>query len=142
MKIKIYDIDDVFDFGRNKGKTIRELLMDNPGYVDWCIRNIDAFALSQNAFNEAKLITHGKKCVVVDDNEEPKRKSLFKKLYGWPYDFSKEDIFIINDLKIGKHNQSTVEDYVNNTFEDDTDWSHYNEDLDMDQQSEDFWNQF
>lgn len=28
------------------------------------------------------------------------------------------------------------------SFRDNTDWSNYNDDLDMDQQSEDFWNQF
>lgn len=28
------------------------------------------------------------------------------------------------------------------SYSDETDWSHYNDDLDMDQQSEDFWNQF
>lgn len=30
----------------------------------------------------------------------------------------------------------------NESFQDETDWSNYNDDLDMDQQSEDFWNQF
>jgi len=32
--------------------------------------------------------------------------------------------------------------YDNYSSDDQTDWSHYNDDLDMDQQSDEFWNQF
>ncbi len=144
MRIKLYGIDDIFDFGRYKGKSIRELLTNNPGYVDWLIRNVESFALSQDAFNDAKTITYGKKCVKedVDNQIEPKKKSLFKKLYGWSYDFSKADILIINNQKIIKINTYNVDNYTNVSYHDNTDWSHYNDDLDMDQQSEEFWGQF
>lgn len=145
MRKKIYDIQDCFDFGRNKGKTIEELLILNPGYVDWAIRNIDNFALSPEAFEQAKIITAGKKLPREDAElakENPVRPSLFKKLYGWSYDFSKEDILLINSIKINEINSKTENTYSNHGYHDDTDWSHYNDDVDMDQQSEDFWNQY
>jgi len=145
MRNKIYNIDDEFDFGRNKGKTIKELLQINPGYVDWLIRNVGGFALSHEAFEHAMAITAGEKISREDTKlakENPATPSLFKKLYGWSYDFSKEDILLINSMKINEINSKTENTYSNHGYLDDTDWTHYNDDIDMDQQSEDFWNQY
>ena len=59
---------------------------------------------------------------------------------------------ILNDedfeeaIHIEEDEDDNVEHYIsddhNDSYEDSTDWSHYNDDLDMDQQSEEFWNQF
>lgn len=145
MKNRIYNIDDEFDFGKYKGKTINELLNENPGYIDWVIRNVDGFALSREAFQQAKIITEGKRYSREEAelaNENQPKLILFKKIYGWDYDFSMADILLINNLKRNKINSSKERIYSNNSFHDDTDWSHYNDDIDMDQQGEDFWNQF
>ncbi len=50
------------------------------------------------------------------------------------YELSSEILF---SHKLNKH-----KDYTSSDFIDETDWSHYNDDLDMDQQSDEFWNQF
>ncbi len=145
MKNRIYNIDDSFDFGKYKGKTIEELLNENPGYVDWLIRNVGGFALSDEAFEQAKIITAGKKLPRKDTEiikENQITPSLFKKLYGWSFDFSKEEILLINSKKINEINSKTENTYSNHGYHDDTDWSHYNDDVDMDQQSEEFWNQY
>lgn len=146
MKARIYNIDDKFNFGRNFGKSVRELLEVNPGYVDWVIRNVESFALSHDAFQQAKIITEGKRFSKNEVVELSKEKQNFtilsEKLYGWDYDFSKEDILQINNMKINQFNSDLEKPYTNQSFHDDTDWSHYNDDLDMDQQSEEFWNQF
>lgn len=145
MKNKIYDIHDEFDFGKYKGKTIEDLLKENPGYVDWLIRNFRGFALSYDAFEQAKIITEGKrfsKEEAVLANKNQPLIILSRKLYGWDYDFSKEDIQFINNLKINEINSEEENRYTVQSYHDDTDWSNYNDDLDMDQQSEDFWDQF
>ncbi len=145
MKNRIYNIEDVFDFGKYKGKTIEDLLKENPGYVDWLIRNFRGFALSYDAFEQAKIITAGKRFSKKEAeiiNENQITPSLFKKLYGWSFDFSKEEILLINSKKINEINSKTENTYSNHGYHDDTDWSHYNDDVDMDQQSEDFWNQY
>lgn len=146
MKARIYNIDDKFNFGRNFGKSVRELLEVNPGYVDWVIRNVESFALSHDAFQQAKIITEGKRFskneVVELSKEKQNFKILSEKLYGWDYDFSKDDILQINNMKINQINSDLEKSYSDQSFHDDTDWSHYNDDLDMDQQSEEFWNQF
>lgn len=45
-----------------------------------------------------------------------------------------------------KQDEAEIKDKFDNNYNDDyndqTDWSHYNDDLDMDQQSPEFWNQF
>lgn len=145
MRNRIYNIDDVFDFGKYKGKTIEDLLKENPGYVDWLIRNFRGFALSYDAFQQAKIITEGKSFSKEEAklaNENQSITIIFRKLYGWDYDFSKADILLINNMKINEIISKTENRYSDNSYHDDTDWSHYNDDVDMDQQSEDFWNQF
>ena len=145
MRNRIYNIDDEFDFGKYKGKTIKDLLKENPGYVDWLIRNFRGFALSYDAFEQAKIITAGKRFSKKEAelaNENQPITILFRKLYGWDYDFSKEDILQINNLKVIEINSKAENRYSIQNYHDDTDWSNYNDDLDMDQQSEEFWNQF
>lgn len=148
MRNKIYNIEDVFEFGRNKGKTIEELLKENPGYVDWVIRNVESFALSHNAFQQAKIITEGKSFSKEEAEFERRNKitvSLLRnqKIYGWSFDFNDEELIRINQQKILKHqNEEANNNFIHKPNEDDTDWSNYNDDLDMDQQSADFWNQY
>ena len=48
-----------------------------------------------------------------------------------------------NDDDIENEYEDYEQDYDDrDSYEDQTDWSHYNDDLDMDQQSIEFWNQF
>lgn len=143
MRNKIYDIDDEFDFGKYKGKTVKDLLIDNPGYVDWAIRNVDSFALSKEAFQQAKIITEGKRYSREEELAKPSPKFEFVEGYkGWDFDFSKADILIINNLKINKIESQINNTYSTNRYHDDTDLTYYNDDVDVDQQNEDFWNQF
>ena len=145
MERFIYDIDDEFCFGRNKGKTVRDLLKVNPGYVDWIIRNVDKFALSEDAMQQALEITEGKRFSKKEADLEKinkKEKSLLDnlKLYGWSFDFASEELIQINLKKL--YFFRNTNNNPSDNYRDDTDWSHYNNDRDMDQQSEDFWNQF
>ena len=43
----IYKLSDPFDFGKYKGRIIDDILKHNPGYVVWCIENIEWFRLSE-----------------------------------------------------------------------------------------------
>jgi hypothetical protein len=55
-----------------------------------------------------------------------------------------EDFRVAQEIDEDFEENNGQENYNNVNFSsnDQTDWSHYNDDLDMDQQSEDFWNQF
>lgn len=81
--------------------------------------------------------------VVIDDN-------LFNSIKENPkikLDVYKEIIY----AKLGYYTKFVIEESTNEEFdngnsyegfEDSTDWTNFNEDLDFDQQSEEFWNQF
>lgn len=41
----------LFYFGKYKGKTIEDVFIENPDYLEWTINNIDGFVLTPNAIN-------------------------------------------------------------------------------------------
>lgn len=43
--LNIKGINDVFTFGKFKGKTILEVLENKPSYIVWCIENIKNFTI-------------------------------------------------------------------------------------------------
>ena len=114
MKI-IYDLDDTFRFGRNKGKTVRTLLLENPGYVDWLIRNVDIFVLSENAMKEALIVTDYKKITNKDleNSKVNQSDSIFSmlKVYGWSFDFSSQELIQINKNKLIRNTATYKENY-------------------------------
>jgi len=36
---------DIINFGYYKGKTIGEVMRNEPGYIDWCVKNFKGFKL-------------------------------------------------------------------------------------------------
>lgn len=40
-------LNDVFEFGKHKGKTLKNVLAENAYYVVWCICNIPNFTIEQ-----------------------------------------------------------------------------------------------
>ena len=41
------DLDHKLTFGKHKGKTIEDVLEDDPRYLRWCMENIDDFELDR-----------------------------------------------------------------------------------------------
>ena len=42
-QIKLFGIEDKIQFGKHKGKTVKQIAIDDPGYITWLITNIPAF---------------------------------------------------------------------------------------------------
>ena len=40
-----YDLDDELSFGKYKGKTVEEVLEDDPTYLRWCLENVPSFVV-------------------------------------------------------------------------------------------------
>lgn len=49
--MKYYYADTIFTFGKHKGKTLDEVMECDPDYVDWCLANLDHFALGNDEFS-------------------------------------------------------------------------------------------
>lgn len=54
--LKIHGINDEFQFGKYKGKTLLYVLENNPQYIIWCINNIKEFKINNTLKND--LLTH------------------------------------------------------------------------------------
>jgi hypothetical protein len=42
------DVDDVIMFGKNKGKTVGDIIKTAPHYLKWCEKEIPNFSLTPN----------------------------------------------------------------------------------------------
>ena len=47
--MKIYELNDIFDFGKYKGKSIKEIMEYHSNYIAWCIEKVGYFAISRDA---------------------------------------------------------------------------------------------
>lgn len=47
MKIKIYNLDTVLNFGRFRKRTTSEIIKKDPTYIFWCIGHLDHFLISE-----------------------------------------------------------------------------------------------
>ena len=43
--MKFYTLNTVFSFGRHQGQTVAEVLVENPGYLNFCLQVLDHFGL-------------------------------------------------------------------------------------------------
>lgn len=39
----------VFDFGKHEGKTVEDVIELDPGYISWCLEEVDHFKLDAGA---------------------------------------------------------------------------------------------
>ena len=53
--MKSYDLETTMNFGKYKGKTLREILTANPNYVNWCLINVDYFHISNSTLTEIEI---------------------------------------------------------------------------------------
>ncbi len=108
--IKIHhSVTQILNFGKFEGKTIKEIIELQPSYIDWCTINLNHFFITNNLIKEIREII---------PNFALSAKAIE-----------------INDEKWEDRSNS----YKNNSYQGETNWGHYNEDLDMDQQNEEFY---
>ena len=46
-KFDIYEQNSTLTFGKYKGKTIKEIFINEPTYIEWCIKNINGFVITE-----------------------------------------------------------------------------------------------
>lgn len=52
--MKFYTLDTEFTFGKFQGKTVRQVIDNQPSYLDWCSLNLDHFYISNEVIEEIK----------------------------------------------------------------------------------------
>jgi len=114
--MKFYDLETQFTFGKYNGLKLRQVIAIEPAYINWCINNLDHFFVSKEI-------------------------QYFIKTTSPEFDINEGKMFIKKN-RFHDFDDDFENDYDNDPSDDFTDWSNYNDDLDMDQQSIEFWNQF
>lgn len=120
--MKFYNLDSQFTFGKYEGKTIRQIVDLQPFYIDWCATNLEHFYISEDVIDEIKKI---KPDFILSAEGQQK---LDEKYANWECEQESYQDYDDYDDRNADYNQ--------------TDWSNYDDGLDMDQQSPEFWNQF
>lgn len=122
--MKIYTLESKFTFGKFNNKTLHEAASLQPQYIDWCLLNLDHFLISIETYHEIQQVY---------PTFQISQDALSMLT-------SKSNIYYEEVKEKQRSFNSNNGDWSNDS--DPTDWSHYNDELDADQQSEDFWNQF
>jgi hypothetical protein len=54
LNVKNYSLNTKISFGMFKGKTIRHVLKVHPSYIDWCIREVDDFFITDKSMKSIR----------------------------------------------------------------------------------------
>ena len=54
MKSQIYYAETIFDFGAHKGKSLKEVLLMDFSYINWCIKTLDWFCIEPSEIEKIK----------------------------------------------------------------------------------------
>lgn len=115
--MKIYNLDTEFTFGKYQYKTIRQVIEIDFLYINWCVTNLEHFYIGSNVVNELQQINPDFKLTEVEQKIlEDKHADWIQYLdeqAEWSNAFDERSRAILGD--------------------------NYNDELDMDQQSQDFW---
>lgn len=122
--MKIYQLGSQFTFGKFSGKKMSDVVNEQPSYISWCLINLDHFLIWSDTLaaivSMAPSFKLSKEAVVA---LETKTATYFDEQESRNDRYEESRSSRLNRL-------------------DPTDYTHYNDDLDPDQQSEEFWNQF
>lgn len=82
MRVKEYIAGNVLKFGRFEGKTLSEIVTQQPDYIEWCIIHLDHFYISEETIDNLKEINPE---FIVNDQMmeilEEKAKKVYRKSY-------------------------------------------------------------
>lgn len=69
--MKYYYSDTVFTFGKYEGKTLQDVMRIDPDYVNWCLANLDHFALGDDEFtSDLKMPPSKKSRRIYEDDDD------------------------------------------------------------------------
>lgn len=116
--MRFYNLDSPLNFGKYRGRILKDVAAENSMYIEWCIINVDFFLIDESTVDEIKKI-YPRFLVSEKSNEV-----LNQKIEDW-----NDQQALEAKRKINRYN-----DY-------DSNWNneYYNDNLDLDQQSPEWW---
>lgn len=70
--MKKYHLNTTMSFGKHNGKSIQQIIDQNPHYINWCIINLDYFMLENELFENLKTsnsIKFLEEAIKIQDNK-------------------------------------------------------------------------
>lgn len=124
-RIQIYKLDSKLDFGKFKDCKLSEILETQPSYINYCLSNVGFFSIGDD---EIIKIKNQYSQINLTQDEEEKRINKYKVYLEQTRRFQEK-------VQESERNHDQFEyELMQNNNED-----YYNDNLDMDQQSEDFY---
>lgn len=126
-KLIAYQINFKFGFGKYENQTINEIIKLNPHYILWCIVNLKHFAINDCILASPEFRNQPLLIAAIENN-------LIKNMIIEKWQFEKDDDEYYD-------NDDEYYSYKNHEYTDPSEarGSFYNDELDMDQQSPEFW---
>lgn len=88
--MKFYTLETEFTFGKFRGKTLIDVMNEDPSYLDWCLINLDHFYISNETLEAIRQI---KPNFNFSENAEEKRLEKYQELEAEQNDESEYDDF-------------------------------------------------
>lgn len=135
------ELDSTISFGNYTGKTIQEIIAIDKSYIDWCVENIEDFNVSDAVKNYMQEVTNGIPFNTVDTNNTTDQQNNIE----IDEEALNEQLLEFRDEDESSYSYDDDDDDYDDSSKgwgSSSSWKHYNDDLDMDQQSQEFWNQF
>ncbi len=109
--MKFYDVDAVFTFGKYEGKSLAEVYVKDPKYLNFCSENIDEFYVSPAVMKELKSAKFKADEIEFDDFDDEDEM------------FDEEEIEELEEVDLDDDNFDWEEDFelADDDFEDDFD---------------------
>jgi hypothetical protein len=54
--VTVFTLDSILNFGKHKGKTVREVMNTSPGYIVWAYDNVDWFGVPDDIYEDACIL--------------------------------------------------------------------------------------
>ncbi len=100
--MKFYELDTPFTFGKYRGQNLENIFVNDPSYVDWCIKKLDHFIVEEDIYDEL---------VELNPNYSFSQESMNKLSASWKKKEGNKSVL----WEIPRH-------YHHQNFHDDTDW--------------------
>lgn len=120
--MKLYELNSSFNFGQYKDRKLREVATENAKYIEWCILNVEYFVVSESTANEIKKIYPR---FLTSERAKEVRNKKFEK---WKLQK------VEGKRRVSNSRRSSDDAYSSNW-----DNEYYNDALDTDQQSPEWW---
>lgn len=124
--MKLYDLNSALNFGQYRDKILRDVAKENAKYIEWCIMNVEFFVISESTANQIKSIYPRFLISKPANDERLKKFELWKR-------------YVLEEKRSASASARSFDEAYSSSRENEYLNEDYNDALDTDQQSPEWW---